>query len=239
MAEQMIHKKKRIFVYNLFEYLAPRYDRINDWLSLGQHQRWRKRSLKHAGPLIGRTVVDFCCGSGDYISATAELVGSTGKIIGVDFSPKMLELAKTKIQSTWGSAATMFIQADVLIPPLPSNTIDLITIGFALRNVENLRLLFIVSHEILRSKGKFLALEISRQKNPLLWLGHRFYLRCIVPIFGRIILKALGPTRYLAHSIEELPKPDEIMNMLRQSGFTKVWRHTFMLGAISVYLAEK
>lgn len=235
----MGHINKRIFVFNLFEFLAPQYDRLNDWLSLGQHHRWRASSLKLAGPLDGKTVLDLCCGSGDYVRAVRNLIGQSGTIVGLDFSPKMLQLAKDRIESTSQSAAGYLLQADALHPPIKSNSIDLITIGFALRNVEDLQALFKVSHLILNPGGMFLALELSRQNNKLFWLGHRFYLRHVIPYFGKLVVKARGPTHYLAHSIEELPSPGQIVTMLHQAGFNRVRRKRFMFGAISAYFAEK
>jgi demethylmenaquinone methyltransferase/2-methoxy-6-polyprenyl-1,4-benzoquinol methylase len=230
---------KRIFVFKLFQYLAPRYDRLNDWLSLGQHRRWRKLSLKLANPRRGSIILDLCCGSGDYMAAARERVGSTGMVIGLDFSPQMLELAKTKIQQSRHASSSYLFRADALQPPFQHKSIDLITIGFALRNVEDIQTLFNVSYHILRPGGKFLSLELSRQRSRLLWSAFRFYLRHVIPIFGRIILNARGPTHYLAHSIEELPLPEKIVEMFYQNGFVNVKVHKYMFGAISVFLAEK
>lgn len=125
-------------IRNIFNRIAPVYDRLNDWLSLGQHRIWKDMTVKWSGAKPGDTSLDLCCGSGDLSFVLARRTGSTGRVFGVDFSPELLEVAKSRAQSQSPRSPITWVEADVLNLPFDDNCFDAATMGYGLRNVTNI-----------------------------------------------------------------------------------------------------
>src|SRR5690348_5854045 len=101
-------------IQSIFNRIAPVYDQLNDWLSLGQHRIWKEMAVKWSAAKSGDTALDLCCGSGDLALRLARRVGVTGQVYGVDFSANLLETAKKRSQQQYPQPAIAWVEADVL-----------------------------------------------------------------------------------------------------------------------------
>ncbi|WP_017326341.1 bifunctional demethylmenaquinone methyltransferase/2-methoxy-6-polyprenyl-1,4-benzoquinol methylase UbiE [Synechococcus sp. PCC 7336] len=128
-------------VRDLFDRIAPQYDRLNDWLSLGLHRVWKGMAVGWAQPPQGGTVLDLCCGSGDLALQLARAVGPSGRIVGVDVSEQLLAIARRRSQRAGDRAQRGqldWICADALHLPFAENSFDAATVGYGLRNLTDI-----------------------------------------------------------------------------------------------------
>jgi demethylphylloquinol methyltransferase len=116
-------------IRDIFDRIAPVYDELNNWLSLGQHRIWKEMTVKWSAAKPGDTCLDLCCGSGDLAFRLAKYVGTTGKVYGVDFSPNLLAAAKERSQSQYPQPTISWIEADALDLPFDDHYFDAATMG--------------------------------------------------------------------------------------------------------------
>ena len=121
-------KGKEARVHHVFERVAENYDQMNTVISFQQHKRWRKDTMKRMQVQAGNDILDVCCGTGDWTLALAEATGSTGNVIGIDFSENMLAAAKKKAAEQ--KTKIEWMQGNAMALPFADNTFDVVTIGF-------------------------------------------------------------------------------------------------------------
>ncbi|PLZ43977.1 bifunctional demethylmenaquinone methyltransferase/2-methoxy-6-polyprenyl-1,4-benzoquinol methylase, partial [Fischerella thermalis WC542] len=141
-------------IRNIFDRIAPIYDQLNDWLSLGQHRIWKEMTVKWSEAKAGDTCLDLCCGSGDLAFRLARRVGKSGQVYGVDFSSAQLEIAKERSQSQYQTPPITWIEADVLNLPFEDNKFDAATMGYGLRNVTDIQRSLKELHRVLKKGAK-------------------------------------------------------------------------------------
>jgi demethylmenaquinone methyltransferase/2-methoxy-6-polyprenyl-1,4-benzoquinol methylase len=211
----------------MFDRVATRYDLLNTLCSLGLHKRWRKVAMRFCANRNGRAL-DLCTGTGDWAIALRE---NGALVVGLDVSPRMLGLARQKM----GPSARL-VMGDALRLPFADACFDLVTIGFSLRNVRPLAVLFEEVKRVLRPDGVFVSLELTRPTAPTLALLHRLYLRAAVPALGK--LSAVPAYRYLADSILEFPSAEEVAAQLTQAGLNDVRFVPLTGGIATVHVAS-
>jgi demethylmenaquinone methyltransferase / 2-methoxy-6-polyprenyl-1,4-benzoquinol methylase len=207
-------------VRTMFDRIAPVYDVMNHVMTAGLDIRWRRRAAE-AAVRTGDRVLDAACGTGDL--AIADLRAGAGKVTGLDFSPKMLERARAKHPSI------EWLQGDMLALPFADETFDAATVGFGVRNVENLELGLGELRRVLRPGGRLAILEITQPRGALrpfysLWFDR------IVPLLGKVLPGGDAYT-YLPASVKRFPTAERLAEMLREAGFGDV-RFTLMGGSI-------
>jgi demethylmenaquinone methyltransferase/2-methoxy-6-polyprenyl-1,4-benzoquinol methylase len=193
-------------VREMFDRVARRYDLVNRVMTFGLDVGWRRRAVRELRLPGGAVVADLACGTGDLCR---ELERSGYRAVGFDFSRGMLANATTGVP---------LVQADILRLPLRDGTIDGVTCGFALRNVTDVGALFAEVARVLRVGGRAAFLETSEPRGPLMRAGHRVYFGHVVPVIGGA-LSDRDAYRYLPRSMEYLPEPDRLVEMLRVAGF--------------------
>ncbi len=184
---------KRAAVEGMFDRLAPRYDRMNRIISLGLDRRWRKRTVAALALPAGSRVVDLACGTGDLCR---DLAAAGCEPIGVDFSAGMLSVARTDAP---------LVRADGACLPVGNAAVDGITCGFALRNFVDLDTVFGECARVLRTGGRFAALDATRPTNPVMRAGNAVWFRGAVPLLGRALTHDAEAYRYLPKSTAYLP----------------------------------
>lgn len=122
-------------VQQLFNQIAPQYDRMNSLISLGTHHHWRHQVMTSMTIHPGDFALDVCCGTGDWTLALAQAVGPAGQVVGLDFSDQMLALADRKVRTAGFANRITLKQGDAMQLPYPDNAFNVVTIGFGLRNV--------------------------------------------------------------------------------------------------------
>jgi demethylmenaquinone methyltransferase/2-methoxy-6-polyprenyl-1,4-benzoquinol methylase len=204
----------------MFDRIAPVYDVMNHVMTAGLDIRWRRRAAQ-AAVRAGDRVLDAACGTGDL--AIADLKAGAGKVTGLDFSAKMLERARVK------QTSIEWLQGDMLALPFADETFDAATVGFGVRNVENLELGLSELRRVLRPGGRLAILEITQPRGPLrpfysLWFDR------IVPLLGKVLPGGDAYT-YLPASVKRFPTAERLADMLREAGFADV-RFELMGGSI-------
>ena len=177
-------------VTDLFAQVAPRYDLINDLQSFGLHRSWKKRLLLLGAPQPGERVLDLCCGTGDIALASA---ARGAEVLGLDFSAPMLAIAQRrsgKIIGPVGTRPVGWLQADAENLPLADDSFDLVTVGYGLRNLSSWERGLAGMFRVARPGGRLLVLDFGKPENRL-WRGiYFFYLKSVVPLFGRVFCGA-------------------------------------------------
>jgi demethylmenaquinone methyltransferase/2-methoxy-6-polyprenyl-1,4-benzoquinol methylase len=206
-------------VRGMFDRIAPVYDVMNHVMTAGLDRRWRKLA---AAEVVwpGDRVLDACCGTGD-LAVEAERRG--GRVVGLDFSEKMLERARGK------SGAIEWVQGDALALPFGDGEFDAATVGFGVRNLADLEGGLRELARVLRPEGKVAVLEITRPRG-ILRPFFRLWFDGVVPVLGRVLPGGEAYT-YLPASVRRFPGPDELSALLEAAGFEEV-RYRLLGGGI-------
>lgn len=217
-------------VRELFGRIAGRYDLINDLQSLGLHRLW-KRKLVQAADLHGtERVLDVCCGTGDI---AFRLAGRAKEVVATDFTPEMLTEGRRRDQR-----GIAWVQADALDLPFASESFDVVTIAYGLRNLADFEQGVNELLRVLKPNGRVLILDFGKPGNALLrWLYFN-YLRMAVPIFGWLFCGDAAAYRYILNSLIHYPAQEGVTRLLR-SACRSVREENFVGGAMSLHAAVK
>jgi len=214
-------------VRGMFDRIAPVYDVMNRVMTGGLDGRWRRRAVaKVVWP--GDRVLDACCGTGDF-AVEAERRG--GRVVGLDFSNRMLERARRK------SGTIEWVQGDALALPFDDGAYDAVTVGFGVRNLEDLERGLMELGRVLRPGGKLAVLEITRPRG-LLRPFFRVWLDVLVPLAGKILPGGKAYT-YLPASIRRFPGPEDLSRLLEQAGFAEVEYELLGGGSVALHTAVR
>jgi demethylmenaquinone methyltransferase / 2-methoxy-6-polyprenyl-1,4-benzoquinol methylase len=209
----------------MFDRIAPVYDAMNRTMTAGLDRRWR-RITADAVVRSGDEVLDACCGTGDLAIADAR-VG--GKVTGLDFSERMLERARSKApELTW-------VSGDLLALPFADQSFDSATVGFGVRNVEDLERALWELRRVLRGGGRLGILEITRPRG-LLAPFYRLWFDGVIPLLGKLLPGGSAYT-YLPASVRRFPGLEELAALIRTAGFGDVSYRTFAGGIVALHTA--
>lgn len=219
-------------VQKIYSEVVETYELVNHVLTFGFDILWRKWAAQSAAKLKGRKILDVCCGTGEMALSLSKAAFENVEINLVDFSLPMLDKARQRKYESY----TSFILADANVLPYKNCTFDLITISFALRNL-NTRKDILLAHlkefyRILKPGGTFINVETSQPSFPALRKVFHFYIKSVVQPFGTIISGSQSGYRYLAYTIPRFYSANELSFILRSVGFSRV-DHTNKLGGIA------
>jgi demethylmenaquinone methyltransferase/2-methoxy-6-polyprenyl-1,4-benzoquinol methylase len=197
-------------VRTMFDRIAPVYDLMNRVMTAGLDGRWRRLT---AQAVVGRgdRVLDACCGTGD-LALADERAG--GRVVGLDFSERMLERARRK------SGSVEWVRGDLLELPFEDASFDAATVGFGVRNVADLERSLRELRRVLRPGGRLGILEITTPRGPLR-LFYRLWFDAIVPLLGKLLRGGSAYT-YLPASVRRFPAPGDLAALLERAGFGDV-----------------
>jgi demethylmenaquinone methyltransferase / 2-methoxy-6-polyprenyl-1,4-benzoquinol methylase len=210
----------------MFDRIAPVYDAMNRTMTAGLDRRWR-RATAEAVVRPGDEVLDACCGTGDLGIASAR-VG--GKVTGLDFSEPMLERARRK------APGLEWVRGDLLELPFADASFDAATVGFGVRNVEDLERALAELRRVLRAGGRVGVLEITRPRG-LLAPFYRFWFDAVVPLLGKLLPGGSAYT-YLPASVRRFPNPEELAELLTCAGFQNVRFRLFAGGIVALHVGD-
>lgn len=216
----------------MFDRIAGLYDRMNTVMTAGMHHRWRRRAADVAAVPDGGRALDVATGTGDLALELARRVGPGGEVIGADFSPRMLELARAKAAAP-GAPATgrlRFEFANALELPYPDGAFDAATVGFGARNFASLERGLSEMARVVRSGGRVVVLEITTPTRPPLSYFFDLWFDRAVPALGRL---AGDPDAYsyLPSSVRRFPGPEELAAVMWECGLREI-RYLLTAGGI-------
>jgi demethylmenaquinone methyltransferase/2-methoxy-6-polyprenyl-1,4-benzoquinol methylase len=214
-------------VRGMFDRIAPVYDAMNRVMTVGLDQRWRKLAVSEV-VWPGDRVLDACCGTGD-LAVEAERRG--GRVVGLDFSERMLERARKK------SGAIEWVQGDALALPFGDDEFDAATVGFGVRNLADLDGGLRELARVLKPGGKLAVLEITRPRG-ILRPFFRLWFDVVVPLLGRVLPGGEAYT-YLPASVRRFPGPDDLSALFEAAGFEDVRYRLLGGGIVALHVGRK
>jgi demethylmenaquinone methyltransferase/2-methoxy-6-polyprenyl-1,4-benzoquinol methylase len=215
----------------MFDRIARRYDLVNTVLSGGTDAGWRKRAARATGLTTGGSALDVACGSGKLTAELARLAGPTGRVVGVDFSVEMLEVARRE------HPGITFVEGDALNLPFDDESFEVATIAFGLRNladpVRGLR-------EMLRVvKRRAVVLEFVRPPEGLVGTTYRLYLKTLLPAIGGAISGQRSAYRYLSDTVDSYRTPSELRAMAEAAGWVNVQYDGLAMGTVGIVSGDR
>jgi demethylmenaquinone methyltransferase/2-methoxy-6-polyprenyl-1,4-benzoquinol methylase len=218
----------------MFDAIATRYDLLNHLLSVGIDRRWRKRAIRSLA-LTGRErVLDLCAGTADLAIAASETSSPPPYVVGVDFAGRMLRVGQDKIRRRQ-VARLALVQGDATRIPLKDAAVDAVTVGFGIRNVQDLAAACEEMRRVLAPGGRLAVLEFGIPAAPGLKAIYLWYFNRILPLVGRLISRHEAAYTYLPASVGAFARPHELVTMLGQHGFVEVSSVPLTFGIVHLY----
>jgi demethylmenaquinone methyltransferase/2-methoxy-6-polyprenyl-1,4-benzoquinol methylase len=224
---------KRGMVRAVFDRVAPRYDLMNDLMSLGVHRAWKRVLLTELDPSPRRTLLDLAGGTGDVGLAWLELGG--GPLLLSDVNASMLAIAHDRAVERGLIGGASLLVADAERLPLADRTVDRVSIAFGLRNCTDKPPVLAEARRVLRPGGRFFCLEFSRMHVAAAQPLYDAWSFRMLPMLGRWVARDEASYRYLAESIRTFPSPEALAEMLRDAGFARVTVRTLSGGIAAIH----
>jgi len=230
-------KSKKDQVAEMFDNISEKYDFLNHFLSMGIDKLWRKKAIRIIGKHNPRKILDIATGTGDFAIEALKL--KPNEIIGVDISKGMLAKGRVKVSKLKADDIITLNYGDSEELPFESNSIDAITVGFGVRNFENLEKGLGEMLRVLKPNGIAAILEFSKPKKFPIKQGFNFYSKYILPKVGKAISKDATAYTYLPESVEAFPEGKEFEDILLKVGFNSVKQDLVTGGIATIYSCVK
>lgn len=228
---------KKENIRNLFDDIAPDYDKLNHILSLDIDKSWRSKAIRE---IVERdtplNILDVASGTGDFAIGTARKAADGSHITGIDLSEGMLKIGREKVAKEGLSDMISMQEGDCEALPFSDRTFDRVTVAFGVRNFEHLETGLNEMLRVLKPGGKLVILELSVPSNPLLLALYKLYFLHILPAIGGKVSGNKGAYRYLPASVLHFPKPEAFMKMMSGCGYSEVRHRAFTFGICRMYI---
>ncbi|HSH21820.1 MAG TPA: ubiquinone/menaquinone biosynthesis methyltransferase [Candidatus Caenarcaniphilales bacterium] len=217
-------------IREMFDRIAHVYDAMNSLISGMQEPRWRRRAIQESRLGPGMRALDVACGTGKATADLAATVSPAGLVVGVDFSPHMLRMAKERYG---GRPGITFVLGDALNLPFGDAAFDAATILFGMRNLRDYRRGFAEMHRVVRHGGRVVCLEIARPRRRVgrlaaTWFDHA------IPLFGGLVGHRQAYA-YLVRSVKDYPEPERVAQMMREVGLADVRWFELSGGIVTIH----
>ena len=228
---------KAEYVREAFSQIAPRYDLLNHLLSFNMDRGWRRDAIaeldftrKPAGLYL-----DLCAGTLDVSAALSATRGFSGSVVSVDFAEPMLRAGKSKIEGHRIAS----VAGDALALPIRDNSMSGAIVAFGIRNVADLDRGLREVHRVLEPGARFVILEFSTPRSPLINMGYQLYFRHVLPGIGGLISGHRSAYKYLPRSVANFPIMEELARRMRSAGFSDVRWRSITLGIAAIHVGRR
>ena len=227
-------------IQQMFDGIAPDYDRLNHLMSLGTDRSWRRRALREiVTPGAPQQILDLACGTGDFSLAIAERMHPDSRITGLDLSGGMLAVMREKVARAGLQDRISCEQGDSEAMRFADGVFDVVTIAFGIRNFEHREAALREILRVLRPGGRLVILELSVPEGKLLRWCYNLYFMHVVPWIGGRISGDKAAYKYLPASVQRFPGRREWTATMERCGFAQVRHRAFTFGLCRMYLGEK
>lgn len=225
-------------VADMFDNIAPAYDRMNRLMTFGLDRVWLKSFVSGIAAQAPAEILDIATGTADVAISMARRLPEA-RITGVDLSEGMVAIGRKKVAEKQLDSRIVLQVADALALPFDDASFDSVTVAYGVRNFEHLDRGYAEMLRVLRHGGKLHVLELSVPRSPIMRPFYGLYTRTIVPALGRMMSKDSRAYSYLPESIRAVPARDDMTALMAQAGFTDTrWRSMFP-GTVVIYTATK
>jgi demethylmenaquinone methyltransferase/2-methoxy-6-polyprenyl-1,4-benzoquinol methylase len=228
--------EKARHVRGVFDSVAPKYDLMNDLMSMGLHRAWKAYTVMVANLQEGDRVLDIAGGTGDLALAFSKKVGQSGEVVHTDINEAMLRTGRNRLLDEGVALPTLVCDAEKL--PFADNYFDLVSVAFGLRNMTHKDFALAEMCRVLKPQGKLLVLEFSKVAAPLEKV-YDWYSFKVLPRLGKLVAGDDSSYRYLAESIRMHPGQDELKTMMNKGGFGHVDYHNLTGGVVALHVGIK
>jgi demethylmenaquinone methyltransferase/2-methoxy-6-polyprenyl-1,4-benzoquinol methylase len=229
-------KEKASFVKGVFDSVAPKYDLMNDLMSMGLHRIWKAYTVTVANLHEGDQVLDIAGGTGDLALAFAKKVGTSGRVVHTDINEAMLRTGRDRLVNAGVVLPTAVCDAEKL--PFPDQQFDLVSVAFGLRNMTHKDVALAEMSRVLKPGGRLLVLEFSKVAQPL-EKAYDWYSFKILPKLGELVAKDSASYQYLAESIRMHPGQEALKTLMKANGFGHVDYHNLSAGLVALHVGIK
>ena len=236
-ARQVPLADKQALVDDVFHSVAPRYDLMNDLMSLGLHRAWKDALVTALDPPKSRpfALLDIAGGTGDVAMRAIAAGGEFTRATVCDINSDMLTVGRERADALHRGDAITFTEGNAEALPFADRSFDAVTIAFGIRNVPRIDVALAEAFRVLRIGGKFLCLEFSAVDVPGLDRLYDFYSFNVIPALGRAVAGDAESYRYLVESIRRFPRPEAFAAMLRAAGFQRVSYRQMTGGIVALH----
>jgi len=228
--------EKPEFVHNVFKNVAPKYDLMNDLMSLYIHRLWKDYFVSKLKPLPSTKLIDVAGGTGDIAMRFLRASDANSTATVCDINEHMIEEGRKRFPN---NSRIEWTVGDALDLPFEDETFDAYTIAYGIRNVADIDQALQEAFRVLRPGGIFMCLEFSDFKNPLLRRAYERYLLEVLPIMGEVVVGDYKSYRYLAESILQFPDQDDFKMMIAEAGFKSVSYENLAQGVSCIHSGYK
>ncbi len=229
---------KRAQVEEMFDNIAPSYDKLNHRLSWNIDKRWRRRAVAALSDYAPETILDVATGTGDFAIQLATTLHPK-EVVGADISEGMMEVGRNKVHSAGLDDIIRFAKEDCFKMTFPDSRFDAVTAAFGIRNFSDLDGGLREMCRVLKPGGHLSVIELTTPRHfpmrQLFWL----YSHTILPIYGKLVSKDNSAYRYLTATIEAFPQGEEMVNILKRAGFSEARFRRMTFGICTLYFATK
>ena len=225
--------EKKPLVRAVFDSVAPRYDLMNDLMSMGIHRVWKRIFASRLRPGAGKTLLDLASGTGDVAANWRRLGG--GPVLATDINAAMLSAGRDRAIGRGLAADFAYVVADAEMLPVPDRCVDVVTIAFGLRNCTDKQAVLAEARRVLKPGGRFFCLEFSKLQIAALEPVYEKWSFSVLPRVGRIVAGDSESYQYLAESIRMFPDQESLAGMMRGAGLSRVGFENLSGGIVAIH----
>ena len=225
-------------VEQMFDNIAPTYDKLNHRLSWDIDKGWRRKAIRQLQPFTPKTLLDIATGTGDFAILAAKML-KPEKLIGADISEGMMEIGRQKVKAEGLDSIVSFEKEDCLNLSYADGTFDAVTAAFGIRNFADLDKGLKEMQRVLKPGGHLSIVELTTPVSFPMKQLFRIYSHTVLPVYGRLISKDTSAYGYLTKTIEAFPQGERMMEILKKAGFAEASFKRLTFGICTMYFATK
>ncbi len=231
-------KEKGKLVEEMFDNIAPAYDKLNHRLSWNIDKSWRNQAIQALQPYHPQVMLDIATGTGDFAILATKML-KPQKLIGADISEGMMKIGKQKVAEQKLDHVISFMKEDCMNLSFADNTFDAITAAFGIRNFEHLDKGLSEMHRVLKKGGHLSIVELTTPVTFPMRQLFKIYSHTFLPFYGKLVSKDKSAYNYLTASIEAFPQGEKMMEIFKKAGFDDMQFKRLTFGICTMYIATK